>query len=85
VSARANGESSVYLRQDGRWSAAAYVLRPDGGASPSTGVRADACRGQPEVDGSAVQDGGGEPIGGGGVDGALVRRSLAGDRGACTA
>ena len=31
MSARANGEGSVYLRQDGRWSAAAYVLRPDGG------------------------------------------------------
>ena len=31
LSARANGEGSVYLRQDGRWSAAAYVLRPDGG------------------------------------------------------
>src|SRR5829696_4559333 len=45
-------------------------------ASPSTGVRADACRGQPEVDGSAVQDGGGDPIGGGAVDGALVCRSL---------
>ena len=38
-------------------------------ASPSTGVRADACRGQREVDGSAVQDGGGDPIGGGDVDG----------------
>src|SRR5688572_10907721 len=47
-------------------------------ASPSTGVRADACRGQPEVDRSAVQDGGGDPIGGGAVDGALVRRSLLG-------
>jgi integrase len=31
LSARANGEGSVYLRQDGRWSAAAYVLRPHGG------------------------------------------------------
>ncbi|HEX5574400.1 MAG TPA: hypothetical protein VFX42_00900 [Gemmatimonadales bacterium] len=31
MSARANGEGSIYLRKDGRWSAAAYVLRPDGG------------------------------------------------------
>lgn len=28
---RANGEGSVYQRQDGRWTAASYVLRPDGG------------------------------------------------------
>jgi hypothetical protein len=33
-------------------------------ASPATGVRADVCRGQPQVDGSAVH-GGGDPIGGG--------------------
>ena len=31
MSGRANGEDAVYLRRDGRWSAAAYVLRPDGG------------------------------------------------------
>ena len=31
MTARANGDGSIYLRQDGRWSAAAYVLRPDGG------------------------------------------------------
>ena len=40
---------------------AAVCLRPDGGESVDIrrGVRADACRGQPQVDGSAVQDGGG--------------------------
>ena len=28
---RANGEGSIYRRSDGRWAAALYVLRPDGG------------------------------------------------------
>src|SRR5829696_8128650 len=28
---RANGEGSVYRRSDGRWTAAYYVFRPDGG------------------------------------------------------
>ena len=28
---RANGEGSIYQRRDGRWVAAHYVLRPDGG------------------------------------------------------
>ena len=28
---RANGEGSIYRRSDGRWAAAFYVLRPDGG------------------------------------------------------
>ena len=28
---RANGEGSIYRRRDGRWVAAHYVLRPDGG------------------------------------------------------
>ena len=27
---RANGEGSIYRRADGRWTAACYVLRPDG-------------------------------------------------------
>ena len=27
---RANGEGSIYRRSDGRWTAACYVLRPDG-------------------------------------------------------
>jgi hypothetical protein len=27
---RANGEGSFYRRADGRWTAACYVLRPDG-------------------------------------------------------
>lgn len=31
MSKRANGEGSVYQRQDGRWTAATYVLRSDGG------------------------------------------------------
>lgn len=31
MSRRANGEGSVYRRSDGRWVAAHYVLRPDGG------------------------------------------------------
>ena len=41
------------------------VCAPPGrGASPSTGVRADACRGQPEVDGSAVKTAAGIPLAG---------------------
>lgn len=31
MSRRANGEGSIYRRTDGRWTGAAYVLRPDGG------------------------------------------------------
>lgn len=31
MSKRGNGEGSVYQRADGRWTAATYVLRPDGG------------------------------------------------------
>lgn len=31
VTRRANGEGSIYRRGDGRWAAAHYVLRPDGG------------------------------------------------------
>lgn len=31
MSKRANGEGSIYQRQDGRWTGATYVLRPDGG------------------------------------------------------
>jgi integrase len=31
VTRRANGEGTVYRRQDGRWTGAHYVLRPDGG------------------------------------------------------
>ena len=31
MSKRANGEGSIYRRSDGRWVAAHYVLRPDGG------------------------------------------------------
>jgi integrase len=31
MSKRANGEGSIYQRTDGRWTAATYVLRPDGG------------------------------------------------------
>lgn len=31
VTRRANGEGSIYQRRDGRWVAAHYVLRPDGG------------------------------------------------------
>lgn len=31
MSGRANGEGSVYRRADGRWAAAHYVLRPNGG------------------------------------------------------
>lgn len=31
MSKRGNGEGSVYQRSDGRWAAATYVLRPDGG------------------------------------------------------
>lgn len=31
VTRRANGEGSIYRRSDGRWAAAHYVLRPDGG------------------------------------------------------
>jgi integrase len=27
---RANGEGSIYRRADGRWTAACYVMRPDG-------------------------------------------------------
>ena len=27
---RSNGEGTVYRRQDGRWTGAAYVLAPDG-------------------------------------------------------
>jgi integrase len=30
MSQRANGEGSIYRRADGRWTAACYVLRPDG-------------------------------------------------------
>jgi integrase len=30
VTQRANGEGSIYRRQDGRWTAAGYVLKPDG-------------------------------------------------------
>ncbi len=30
VTQRANGEGSIYRRADGRWTAAHYVLRPDG-------------------------------------------------------
>jgi integrase len=30
MSKRANGEGSIYLRKDGRWVGAAYVLMPDG-------------------------------------------------------
>lgn len=31
MSKRANGEGSLYQRQDGRWTGATYVLLPDGG------------------------------------------------------
>lgn len=31
MSKNANGEGTVYQRKDGRWTAATYVLRPDGG------------------------------------------------------
>ena len=31
MSRRANGEGTIYRRADGRWTAAHYVLRPDGG------------------------------------------------------
>lgn len=31
MSKRANGEGTIYQRRDGRWTAAGYVLRPDGG------------------------------------------------------
>jgi integrase len=31
MSKRANGEGTVYQRQDGRWTGATYVLKPDGG------------------------------------------------------